>query len=139
MLAKHLHQDKIKNSILLKYQIFIKGNSINMTDAKLISYTINDFSTEIEMESFLHLMEKHGDEFYKKLKKHGLIRWRINQIWNKAGGFALSSIFEYRDQKAFEKSIEEIKNFQKEHENYFNKVNMKRTSSRSINMLDFNY
>ena len=99
-----------------------------MTDAKLISYTINDFSTEIEMESFLHLMEKHG-----------LIRWRVNQIWNKAGGFALSSIFEYRDQKAFEKSIEEIKNFQKEHENYFNKVNMKRTSSRSINMLDFNY
>ena len=55
-----------------------------MTDAKLISYTINDFSTEIEMESFLHLMEKHGDEFYKKLKKHGLIRWRVNQIWNKA-------------------------------------------------------
>ena len=139
MLAKHLHQDKIKNLILLKYQIFIKGNSINMTDAKLISYTINDFSTEIEMESFLHFLEKHGDEFYKKLKKHGLIRWRINQIWNKAGGFALSSIFEYKDQKAFKKSIEEIKKFQKEHENYFNKVNMKRTSSRSINMLDFNY
>ena len=39
-----------------------------MTDAKLISYTINDFSTEIEMESFLHLMEKLGDEFYTKLK-----------------------------------------------------------------------
>ena len=40
-----------------------------MTEAKLIVFTINDFSTEIEMESFLHLMEKHGDEFYKKLKK----------------------------------------------------------------------
>ena len=38
-----------------------------MTDAKLISYTNNDFSTEIEMESFFHLMEKHGDGFYKKL------------------------------------------------------------------------
>ena len=99
-----------------------------MTDAKLISYTINDFSTEIEMESFLHLMEKHG-----------LIRWSVNQIWSKAGGFALSSIFEYRDQKAFERSIEEIKKFQKEHEKYLNKVNMRRTSSRSINMLSFNY
>ena len=41
-----------------------------MTDAKLISYAINDFSTAIEMESFLHLMEKHGNEFLKKLKKH---------------------------------------------------------------------
>ena len=49
-----------------------------MTDAKLISYTINDFSTEIEMESFLHLMEKHGDEFYKKLKKHGTNRDYLN-------------------------------------------------------------
>ena len=76
-----------------------------MTDAKLISYTINDFSTEIEMESFLHLMEKHGDEFYKKLKKHGLVRWRVNQIWNKAGGFALSSIFEYKTKKHLRKVL----------------------------------
>ena len=29
-----------------------------MSKAKLISYTLNDFSTEIEMESFLHFMEK---------------------------------------------------------------------------------
>ena len=75
-----------------------------MSNAKLISYTINDFSTEIEMESFLHLMEKHGDEFYKKLKKHWLVCWRVNQIWNKGGGFALSSIFEYKEEKAFEKN-----------------------------------
>ena len=54
-----------------------------MSEAKLISYTLNDFSTEIGMEAFLHFMEKHGD--------------------------------------------------------YFNKINIKRTSSRSINMLDFNY
>ena len=110
-----------------------------MSEAKLISYTLNDFSTEIEMESFLHFMEKHGDEMYKKLKKYGLLRWRVNQVWNKGGGFALSSTFEYKDEKAFEKSVEEIKNFQKKHEDYFNKINIKRTSSRSINMLDFNY
>ena len=41
--------------------------------------------------------------------------------------------------EAFKKSVEEIKNFQKKHEDYFNKINIKRTSSRSINMLDFNY
>ena len=84
-----------------------------MSEAKLISYTLNDFSTEIEMESFLHFMEKHGDEMYKKLKKYGLLRWRVNQVWNKGGGFALSSIFEYKDEKAFKKSVEEIKIFQK--------------------------
>ncbi|GIS10544.1 MAG: hypothetical protein CM15mP114_13260 [Alphaproteobacteria bacterium] len=97
------------------------------------------FLQKLKWSLFYILWKNHGDEFYKKLKKHGLVRWRVNQIWNKAGGFALSSIFEYKDQKAFEKSIEEIKKFQKEHENYFSKINMKRTSSRSINMLDFNY
>ena len=76
-----------------------------MTDAKLISYTINDFSTEIEMESFLHLMEKHGDEFYKKLKKHGLIRWRVNQIWNKGGGFALSQFLNIGTKKLLKKVL----------------------------------
>ena len=40
---------------------------------------------------------------YIKKKKHGLLRWRVNQVWNKGGGFALSSIFEYKDEKAFEK------------------------------------
>ena len=49
-----------------------------MTDAKLIRYTINDFSTEIEMESFIHTIEKTEDECYRKLKKHGFIRWRYN-------------------------------------------------------------
>ena len=34
---------------------------------------------------------------------------------------------------------EEIKKFQKKHKDYFNKINIKRTSSRSINILDFNY
>ena len=66
-----------------------------MSEAKLISYTLNDFSTEIEMESFLHFMEKYGDEMYKK--------------------------------------------FSKKTRRLFNKINIKRTSSRSINMLDFNY
>ena len=48
-----------------------------MSEAKLISYTLNDFSTKIEMESFIHFMEKHEDEIYKKLKKYGLLRWRV--------------------------------------------------------------
>ena len=41
--------------------------------------------------------------------------------------------------KHLKKSVEEIKKFQKKHKDYFNKINIKRTSSRSINILDFNY
>ena len=45
-----------------------------MSETKLISYTLNDFTTEIEMESFLYFVEKNGDELYEKLKNHGLLR-----------------------------------------------------------------
>ena len=116
---------------ITNYHQELKKNELVFEETVASDHTAN---TTIQNLSSLFLKE-----FYKKLKKHGLVRWRVNQIWNKAGGFALSSIFEYKDQKAFEKSIEEIKKFQKEHENYFNKINMKRTSSRSINMLDFHY
>ena len=74
-----------------------------MSETKLISNTLKDFTTEIEMESYLHFMEKNVDELYKELKNHELLRWKVNQVWNKGGGFALSSIFEYKDEKAFEK------------------------------------
>ena len=84
-----------------------------MSKAKLISYTLNDFSTEIEMESFLHFMEKNGDEMYKKLKKYGLLRWRVNHVWKKGGGFVLSSIFEYKDEKAFKKKCRRNKKISK--------------------------
>ncbi len=112
---------------------------VEIVSAKLISHILVDFTSESDMELYISKFEKMADDFYKSLKKVGLIRWRVNQVWNKGGGFALSSIFEYKDEKAFEKSVEEIKNFQKKHEYYFNKINIKKTSSRSINMLDFNY
>ena len=38
-----------------------------------------------------------ADDFYKSLKKVGLIRWRFNRVWNKQGGYAMSQIFEYKD------------------------------------------
>ena len=45
----------------------------------------------------------------KKVKKYGLLHWRVNQVRDKGGGFALSTIFEQKD------------------ENYFNTLNFKRT------------
>ena len=71
-----------------------------MSETKLINNTLNDFTTEIEMVSSLNFMEKMEMNY---MKNYGLLRWKVNQIWNKVGGFALSSIFEYKDEKAFEK------------------------------------
>ena len=69
--------------------------------AKLISHVLLDFSSEAEMELFINYVEKTGANFYENMKKIGLMRFRLNQVWNKEGGFALSSLFEYKDEKAF--------------------------------------
>ena len=49
-------------------------------DAKLISYTLNSFSSEAEMDLFVNFFEKNGKEFFENLKRYGLIRWRLNQV-----------------------------------------------------------
>ena len=55
-----------------------------------------DFSSEAEMELFINYVEKTGANFYENLKKIGLMRFRLNHVWNKEGGFALSSLFELK-------------------------------------------
>ena len=69
--------------------------------AKLISHVLLDFSSEAEMELFINYVEKTGANFYENMKKIGLMRFRLNQVWNKEGGFALSSLFEYKDENAY--------------------------------------
>ena len=107
------------------------------SEAKLISYTLNSFSSEAEMDLFVNFFEKNGKEFFENLKRYGLIRWRLNQVWNKDGIFQLASLFEYKDEEAYKNSIEEIVNWRNKHELFFNKINIKRTASRTVNLLDF--
>ena len=74
--------------------------------AKLISYVKIDFSTEAELELYVNMFEKEGESFWLQLKEIGLLRWRINRVWNKRGGFELSQIFEYKDENSFIKGQE---------------------------------
>ena len=48
---------------------------VEIVSAKLISYVKVDFSTEAEMEMYINMFEKEGENFYKQLKQVGLLRW----------------------------------------------------------------
>ena len=62
-------------------------NEQNSTpSAKLISHVLLDFTSEAEMELFINYVEKTGANFYENMKKIGLMRFRLNQVWNKEGG-----------------------------------------------------
>ena len=115
-------------------------NEQNSTpSAKLISHVLLDFSSEAEMELFINYVEKTGTNFYEKMKKIGLVRFRLNQVWNKEGGFALSSLFEYKDENAYLKGQKVIEKHFRENENFFKKITVKRLTTRTFNLLDYNY
>jgi|TARA_B100000401_G_scaffold424498_1_gene353329 hypothetical protein len=111
----------------------------SIPSAKLISHVLIDFSSEAEMELFINYVEKTGSNFYENMKKIGLMRFRLNQVWNKEGGFALSTLFEYEDENAYVKGQKVIEKHFKENENFFKKITVKRLTTRTLNLLDYNY
>ena len=111
----------------------------SIPSAKLISHVLIDFSSEAEMELFINYVEKTGSNFYENMKKIGLMRFRLNQVWNKEGGFALSTLFEYKDENAYVKGQKVIEKHFKENENFFKKITVKRLTTRTFNLLDYNY
>ena len=45
----------------------------------MTSYVKVNFSTETEMELYINMFEKEGENFYNEQKKVGLLRWRFNR------------------------------------------------------------
>jgi len=57
-------------------------------------------------------------------------------VWNKKGIFEISILFEYKDEVAFTKG-QKIMNKIMADKSFFEKINLNRTPSRAINILDF--
>ena len=105
--------------------------------AKLISYVKIDFSTEAELELYINMFEKEDESFWLQFKQIGLLRWRINRVWNKRGGFELSQIFEYKDEGSFGKGQELLGDILENKKDFLGKINFKRTAFRNINIFDY--
>ena len=110
---------------------------VEFVSAKLISYVKIDFSTKAEMDSFIDMIEKNGENFYNQLKQVGLIRWRFNRVWNKKGIFEISIIFEYKDETSYTQGQKLINKIMSDNKSLFEKINLNRTPNRTINLLDF--
>ena len=73
------------------------------------------------------------------MKKIGLMRFRLNQVWKKEGDFALSTLFRHIDDNAFLKGQKVIKQHFEEIQNFFKQISVKRLTTRTLNLLDSNY
>ena len=110
---------------------------VEIVSAKLISHILVDFTSESDMELYISKFENIADDFYKSLKKVGLIRWRFNRVWNKQGGYAISQIFEYKDEVAYTKGQELLGKMMVDNQKFFHGMTIKRAATRVINIMDY--
>ena len=88
-----------------------------MKKTKLINYTTQDFVSEKELELRLYRWNTIKDKYLPKLKANGLLRMVTTKVWNKEGVSRLGHLFEYEDDKAYQKCqpiFQEIERNEKE-------------------------
>jgi membrane-bound lytic murein transglycosylase MltF len=74
-----------------------------MKKSKLINYTTQDFVSEKELELKLFRWNNIKDKYLSKLKANGVLRIVTTKVWNKEGISRLGHLFEYEDDKAYQK------------------------------------
>ena len=88
-----------------------------MKKSKLINYTTQDFVSEKELELKLFRCNNVKDKYLPKLKANGILRMVTTKVWNKEGVSRLGHLFEYEDDKAYQKCqpiFQEIERNEKE-------------------------
>ena len=89
------------------------------------------------MELGTRFFEEKASEFFNKTEKNGLLRWRMNRVWNKQGSFTLSQVYEYKDEKAYKNCQNIVDEFYEKYKKDFSLINAKIVSSRAITLLDY--
>ena len=102
--------------------------------AKLSNYTIIDFPTKAQLNLFLKYVEQRNkDKFViQEMKKAGLIKRVVSQIWNATNAYRIGITYEYKDEKSFTKFQVVLKIFLEKSETKELLVGAKISSSRGI-------
>ena len=75
-----------------------------MSNVSMINYTTRDFVSKTELELFIAKQDQiYTPEVVNEFTKAGMLRRVVTQIWNREGAFRVGIIFEYKDQKSYEK------------------------------------
>ena len=88
-----------------------------MSEAKLINYSTADFGAKADMELRLFKWQEQKEEYLPMLEAGGMLRFTTMRVWNKEGVSRLGYLFEYEDDKAYQKCqpiFQEIERNEKE-------------------------
>ena len=100
---------------------------------KLVSTNIVEYQSKAHMELAIYRAEDALKGTIDKMKKNGLLRLTVSQIWNKTSAFKLLYNWEYLDDKAFIKCQEILNQKLAETE----RLPVKLSTHRGVILFDF--
>ena len=75
-----------------------------MSNVSMINYTTRDFISKTELELYISKQDEiFTPDVVNEFTQAGMLRRVVTQIWNREGAFRVGIIFEYKDQKAYNK------------------------------------
>ena len=109
--------------------------------AKLSSYTIVDFPTKAQLNLFLKYVEQRNNDklVIEEMKKAGLIKRIVSQIWNATNAYRIGITYEYKDEESFTKFQIILKKFMEKSETKELLSGAKISSSRGVVLFENNF
>tara|TARA_B100000287_G_C20019617_1_gene537981 strand:- start:89 stop:436 length:348 start_codon:yes stop_codon:yes gene_type:complete len=109
--------------------------------AKLSSYTIVDFPTKAQLNLFLKYLEQINNDtlVIEEMKKSGLIKQIVSQIWNATNAYRIGITYEYKDEESFSKFQIILKEFMEKSETKELLSGAKISNSRGIVLFENNF
>jgi hypothetical protein len=79
-----------------------------VSDIKFTSYTTADFRNDLDLDMFIDAVERSAPIWVDEMKGRGLLKFRINRVWNKGGAFRMIMTYEHMNKVAYEASVASI-------------------------------
>ena len=104
---------------------------------QIVSSLVASHKSEVDLEYYLSFLDKHGNDFFERLKTVGLISWRVSRVFNKVGSVKTNEVYIYENQQAYLKGQKVIEKFLKDYESFFKNITEKREATRGVVLFEF--
>ena len=116
----------------------IKKVDTGFKKVQIVSSLVVSHKSEVDLQYYVSFLDKHGDDFFTRLKNVGLISWRVSRVFNKVGSVKTNEVYIYENQDAYLKGQKVIEKFLKDYDSYMKNVTAKVEATRGIVLFEYN-